>query len=232
MTQTYINLRMPFGKHRQKTFEDIYKTDPGYLRWMVREDVSYGGIFYGQCAKEFLRNQEQTSEHEQTTIVYKCSECGMRSHAQDSFSECAYCADQLCPACLKLHREMHQKARAQKTESTGDFQYAHRREYGAHADAFEDIFKRMFGDQQSSSKDHGNGTYTHTFTNHGLFVSSVTLAAFKVLGLAPTATVQEIKHAFRQKAKIAHPDTGGNAETFKKLNEAYQLALKHAERRN
>ena len=34
----------------------------------------------------------------------------------------------------------------------------------------------------------------------------------------------EIKSAYRKKAKEAHPDHGGDAETFNMLNEAYQFA--------
>lgn len=34
----------------------------------------------------------------------------------------------------------------------------------------------------------------------------------------------EIKKIYREKAMEAHPDHGGNAEDFNKLNEAYQFA--------
>jgi hypothetical protein len=41
--------------------------------------------------------------------------------------------------------------------------------------------------------------------------------------------VSKIKSAYKKLAKIHHPDMGGDAETFKKLNEAHQLMLLWAE---
>lgn len=78
----------------------------------------------------------------------------------------------------------------------------------------EEFFRRFFG-----------GSYTS-------FSSSSTelQQAFSVLQLSTRATVQEVKHAFKRKAKEAHPDVGGSEEAFKKLNNAYELALAHAKR--
>ncbi len=45
---------------------------------------------------------------------------------------------------------------------------------------------------------------------------------YKLLGVEKSASAEEIKRAFRKKAHEHHPDKGGNAETFKKVNEAYQ----------
>lgn len=41
-----------------------------------------------------------------------------------------------------------------------------------------------------------------------------------ILGVRPGATPEEVDAAFRQKAKTAHPDTGGSAEAMQELNEA------------
>lgn len=53
---------------------------------------------------------------------------------------------------------------------------------------------------------------------------------YNILGVAKTATAEEIKTAFRKKAHEHHPDKGGDAEKFKELNEAYQV-LSNPEKR-
>ncbi len=54
---------------------------------------------------------------------------------------------------------------------------------------------------------------------------------YKILGIAKTASAEEIKAAFRKLAHQYHPDkAGGNAEKFKEVNEAYQV-LSNAEKR-
>ena len=49
-----------------------------------------------------------------------------------------------------------------------------------------------------------------------------------ILGVASSATREEIKDAFRKLAKERHPDNGGNAEAFRELYVAYKEALKGA----
>ena len=46
---------------------------------------------------------------------------------------------------------------------------------------------------------------------------------YSLLGVSKTASQDEIKRAFRKKAHELHPDKGGDAEQFKKVNEAYQV---------
>jgi hypothetical protein len=48
---------------------------------------------------------------------------------------------------------------------------------------------------------------------------------YAVLGVSPTATADEIKNAFRQRAKETHPDTSGNASAafFQQVNAAYKI---------
>ena len=48
---------------------------------------------------------------------------------------------------------------------------------------------------------------------------------FAALGLAPNATVNDVKSAYYRLAKLHHPDTGGNADEFVKIEEAYRRAL-------
>lgn len=38
-----------------------------------------------------------------------------------------------------------------------------------------------------------------------------------------------VKNAYRRQAKIHHPDLGGQASTFRKINDAYQELLRWAE---
>lgn len=53
---------------------------------------------------------------------------------------------------------------------------------------------------------------------------------YNVLGVSKDATEEEIKKAFRKLAREAHPDKGGDTETFQKIQEAYEV-LSNPERR-
>jgi len=44
---------------------------------------------------------------------------------------------------------------------------------------------------------------------------------FRIMGLSPSASWEEIERAYRAKAKIHHPDRGGDEDTMRALNEAY-----------
>eukprot|EP00439_Symbiodinium_sp_Y106_P034413 s1995_g4.t1 len=48
---------------------------------------------------------------------------------------------------------------------------------------------------------------------------------FTVLGVEASATRDEVKKAFRERIRKAHPDAGGSTEEFKQVREAYQEAL-------
>ena len=53
---------------------------------------------------------------------------------------------------------------------------------------------------------------------------------YNILGVSKSSSSEEIKDAFRKKAKELHPDRGGDESEFKKINEAYDI-LKDDERR-
>lgn len=53
---------------------------------------------------------------------------------------------------------------------------------------------------------------------------------YEVLGVAKSASADEIKKAFRRLAIKHHPDRGGNETEFKEINEAYEV-LKNIEKR-
>ena len=49
---------------------------------------------------------------------------------------------------------------------------------------------------------------------------------WEVLGVHPTATLDFCKAAYRALAKIHHPDTGGDPDRFREINDAMTAALK------
>ncbi|MBX0321571.1 J domain-containing protein [Halomicroarcula sp. F13] len=55
-----------------------------------------------------------------------------------------------------------------------------------------------------------------------------TLQAFAELGLRQTATLAEVKSAYRDRVKEVHPDHGGDEDEFKRVREAYTMAKQHA----
>lgn len=58
---------------------------------------------------------------------------------------------------------------------------------------------------------------------------SMKLLELKIDELFSEGHVSKIKTAYKKLAKIYHPDVGGDAEKFKKLNEAHQQMLSWAE---
>ena len=48
---------------------------------------------------------------------------------------------------------------------------------------------------------------------------------YDIIGVARDANTASIKAAYRRRAKSAHPDSGGDAETFARLKAAYELLL-------
>lgn len=44
---------------------------------------------------------------------------------------------------------------------------------------------------------------------------------FRMLGISPSSTWDEIERAYKRKAKIHHPDLGGDEDMMRALNEAY-----------
>lgn len=54
-------------------------------------------------------------------------------------------------------------------------------------------------------------------------------ASFAALGLPVTASEEEVKEAYRRRAKEIHPDHGGDEEAFRNLQEAYDAARDHAD---
>lgn len=59
--------------------------------------------------------------------------------------------------------------------------------------------------------------------------SAEATAAFRTLGLSPTADPDRVRAAYRQQIKQAHPDHGGDKTEFQQLQEAYATAQEYAE---
>tara|TARA_R110001592_G_scaffold173302_2_gene411941 strand:+ start:802 stop:1044 length:243 start_codon:yes stop_codon:yes gene_type:complete len=54
---------------------------------------------------------------------------------------------------------------------------------------------------------------------------------YRMLGITPSATWEEIEKAYRSKAKVHHPDRGGDGDTMRALNEAYSRIKKLRKRK-
>jgi len=50
--------------------------------------------------------------------------------------------------------------------------------------------------------------------------------AYSVLGLSPTASLDEVKQHYRNLARVFHPDAGGYKEAMVLLNRSYERILK------
>ena len=81
--------------------------------------------------------------------------------------------------------------------------------------------------RQEQPKSNRQGRRTRTDQRHTDRVDSgdprdPRMAALRVLGLDASASLAEIKQAHRKLVKKHHPDLGGSAESFRRVNEAYQ----------
>src|SRR6187455_3424056 len=55
---------------------------------------------------------------------------------------------------------------------------------------------------------------------------------YVVLGVETNATTMQIRTAYREKAKRAHPDAGGDPAAFRRLLEAYTVLTNDRDRRD
>jgi hypothetical protein len=63
-----------------------------------------------------------------------------------------------------------------------------------------------------------------------LSVKAAPVSIWSVLGVTAKATLEEIKRAFRARARETHPDHGGNAVAFRAVHAAYEEAVRRREK--
>lgn len=56
-----------------------------------------------------------------------------------------------------------------------------------------------------------------------MFDSPLSRSAYEVLGVDPSADAESIRRAFRQRLRLTHPDTGGDAALFIEVQRAWEL---------
>lgn len=69
--------------------------------------------------------------------------------------------------------------------------------------------------------DNNNNSRTHSYNKK----SNVKAEYFKVLGISTNSTKQEIKNAYRKLIIVHHPDKGGDAKQFIRIQEAYNYLI-------
>ena len=74
----------------------------------------------------------------------------------------------------------------------------------------------------------GVGESHDVFTGFKALPAAAQLDCWEILGIKQTKDVNLIKTQYRGRAFETHPDSGGSADKFQKLNEAYEMALKFA----
>lgn len=75
-------------------------------------------------------------------------------------------------------------------------------------------------------------TYTYIYATKNTDKSlKMKINPYQILGVNPKSTPDEIKTAFRRLVLIHHPDRGGDAETFKKIEYSYDILSNPSKRR-
>jgi hypothetical protein len=111
---------------------------------------------------------------------------------------------------LKRERKVHEGERAWKNE------YRHQWNFEHHHEFLHDFFRRIFAAMCNESAGEPEA-------------QSVPTAAFQALELSESASVDEIKNAFKRLAYKYHPDRGGQAVKFRAIVEAKNQCLAYAE---
>ena len=87
---------------------------------------------------------------------------------------------------------------------------------------------RADGATSSSAHTRSRGRSTTATTNAA---STTTTSIWQTLGITAGATADDLKRAFRQRALATHPDRGGDAEAFRRVQTAFKEAQRRIARR-
>ncbi|MEB3201758.1 MAG: DnaJ domain-containing protein [Synechococcus sp.] len=79
--------------------------------------------------------------------------------------------------------------------------------------------------EQLGQRRRGTRTQNHSHTKAPAPAADPRSGALRELGLEPEASLAMIKRAYRRLAKAHHPDLGGNAKAFHRLEAAYRLLV-------
>ena len=82
--------------------------------------------------------------------------------------------------------------------------------------------RRTRTDRRKTDQRNSHQGNSHQGNSHQQPREGGRVAALAVLGLEPGASADAIKQAHRRLVKQHHPDMGGSAEAFRRVNEAYQ----------
>jgi hypothetical protein len=80
--------------------------------------------------------------------------------------------------------------------------------------------------EQNGQASTGTGWGRQTYYAQPEQREGVVPECLRVFGLNANATAAQVKRAFRQRVKTAHPDQGGDAEGFRQLRESFEEALR------